>query len=168
MEDLTFVMPTQEEIVKMNGNGVSIEDGEHTATIVGIEEKRDRNDAPYFHFRYDIETGGYVKDYVAPKNPNAAASANKKLANMASAMLSIPPGATYIIDDFMYKTAIIEVENRESGGKIWPSIVNIRKVGPPAPVSHQNRQEVLKDYGIAAPQPSTSSYQAIVEDEIPF
>lgn len=168
MEDLTFVMPTPEDIVKMNTNGINVEDGEHTATIVGIEEKNDRNGMHYFHFRYDVETGGYVKDYVAPKNPNAAASANKKLANMASAMLSISPGETYTIDDFMYKTAIIEVENREAGGRIWPSIVNIRKVGSPAPMSQKTKQEVLDNARIAAPQAQAPSYRAMVEDEIPF
>lgn len=168
MEDLTFVMPTQEDVAKMNSHGILVEDGEHVATIVGIEEKQDRNEWPYFHFRYDIETGGYVKDYVAPKNPKAAASSNKRLANMASAMLSIPPGSTYTIDDFMYKTAIIEVENRESDGRIWPSIVNIRKVGSSAPERTQTKQRVLASAGIAPPQAPPPSYETIVEDEIPF
>lgn len=171
MEDLTFTMPTPEEIVKMNKVRIGVDDGEYTATITGIEEKNDVNGVPYYHVRWDIEGVGHVKDYVAPKNPKAAATANKKLARMASSMLPIPPGASYTIDDFMYKTAIIDVENTESNGRIWPQITNIRKVGSSTPMSSQTREQVLKDFSIASPQPQqekTSNYHAVVEDEIPF
>ncbi len=170
MEDLTFTMPTPEEIVKLNKAKSYIEDGTYISTVIDIEEKNDRNGAPYFHVRWDIEEGGHVKDYIAPKNPKSAPVAAKKLAQMASAMLSIPPGETYTIYDFMHKTAVIDVENRESNGRIWPQITNIRKIGSAAPASSQTREQVLKDYGIAAPQqpqPETNNYEDL-GDDIPF
>lgn len=177
---------------KEGSNRLYAPDGVYNGTIVDIQERENDKTSVvfcFYQFRWqliplnpddgksvhDEKIIRYVNDFITPESPLDIVReiSLKRLATMSEALLGVKPGTREVdIMEFMNKSARVVVKNKPDKNdptKSWAQIVNISpKAGYKIPASSQTREQVIKDYDFDAPQPSTSNYHAVVEDDIPF